>query len=75
MYDDCGNGRHSHFWSKKAAKECLSLIERRVMPEKAYYRESCRRLLGEKGLAGLRPRKVKQKYCNRNRRVRGSVAI
>lgn len=66
LYDDTGNGRHSHFRNKKSAKECLTLIKKRQLPEKPYYVESCRRLLSNKEFERLRARKEKQRYYNQS---------
>lgn len=61
LYDEQGNGKHSHFTTYNCALTCLTFINKKVMPNNPYYKESCRRLLSKEDFSRL---KKKQRYHN-----------
>ena len=70
LYDACGGGNHSHFFNRRAARRCLTYINKGVLPDQPYFVESCRRLLSKKEFERLRPQKKKAKYFNSQKGVR-----
>ncbi len=70
LYDDRGGGRHSHFFNRRAARRCLTYINKGILPDQPYFVESCRRLLPKKEFERLRPQRKKEKYFNSQKGVR-----
>ena len=65
LYNE-NNGTHSHFSKYNTAMTCKKMIERGVLPNNSYMKESCRRLIGDKQFGQLRK---KQKYINVNKGI------
>lgn len=55
-------GTHSHFGRYKQAVHVIKMIQKGILPNNGYYRESCKRLLSGKEYNRLRSNK--QKYRN-----------
>lgn len=62
-----GTDKHSHFRSKRAAKNFISLMKKRLRPRSPYYQESARRVLTVEEFNHLKD-EPKQRYKNRARR-------
>ena len=63
--DACGGGKHSHFFNRRAARRCLTYINKGILPDQPYFVESCRRLLSKKEFKRLRHQKKKEKYWDK----------
>lgn len=70
LYRVNGNGAHSHFFNRRAARRCLTYINKGILPDKPYFIESCHRLLSKKEFERLRPRKKKDDYFNPQKGVK-----
>lgn len=60
---------HAHFDSIKGAQIVLKAIEKNMLPNKEYFRVSCKRLLSKEQYEGMRS-KSKPHYINVNKGVR-----
>lgn len=60
---------HAHFADIRGALECISLINRGLLPKSRYYQTACKRLLTPERYEGLVER-TKEKYININKGVR-----
>lgn len=70
LYDVRGGGNHSHFFNRRAARRCLTYINKGILPDQPYFVESCRRLLSKKEFERLRPQRKKERYFNSQKGVR-----
>lgn len=73
LFNDCGGyERHSHFKNEKAARACLNLINKGIMPKQPYFIETCKRVLSKKEFERLESKRRKEKYININKGKRNS---
>lgn len=60
---------HSHFMCESAARKCIKLIERKLVPKGRYFKEAIIRLIGLEEYSTFVERK-KEKYINVNKGCR-----
>ena len=65
LYNDTlGYEAHSHFKDERAARCCMTLINRGIFPKQPYYQETCRRVLSKKDYESLVSKKLRDRYIN-----------